>query len=183
MVPLDSSALKNFLRKHWAAVTLFVIGVLLSLSGSVYVFWWFSGNAQSTGLVPSSLGLWSMHHLVWFIIYMVLWELFIIGIPVAVAGVIGWQWWKRLPSEEWPGYPRWKGSRRSRGGGGGSFMFFIVFSVKVYLDGKWNLPIATWTLDYVVGSVILILALAAAILGIPGAIAAVWWVRREMRKP
>jgi hypothetical protein len=97
-----SSDWKSFLRKHWEVAAVFVAGVVLAFVGMVYVFWWFAGDAQSTGLVPSSLGLWSMHHLIWFAIYLILWELLIIGIPVAIAGVLVWQWWKRLPAEEIP---------------------------------------------------------------------------------
>ena len=173
---------KSFLRKHWSAVAAFGAGAILAFIGIVYVFWWFAGDAQSIGLVPSSLGLWAMHHLIWFTIYLILWELLIIGVPVAVAGILGWQWWKKLPAEE-RAYRFWKKrSKTSRGGGGGSFLFFVAFCVKVYIDGNWNVPIATWTLSYVVSSTILILAIGAIIIGIPATIAGLWWIRREMRK-
>jgi hypothetical protein len=178
-----SSDWKSFLRKHWGAAAVFLAGVVLAFVGSVYVFWWFAGDAQSTGLVPSGLSLWTMHHLIWFIIYLILWELLIIGVPVAIAGVLVWRWWNRLPAEE-RGYRFWrKRSKTSRGGGGGGFFFFVAFCVKVYIDGNWNVPIATWNLNYVVSSTILILAIGAIVIGIPATIAGVWWVRREMKKP
>ena len=64
-----------------------------------------------------------------------------------------------------------------------SLFFFIAFCVKVYLDGNWNVPIGSWTLDYVVGSMVLILEWTLIILGIPAAIAVVWWTRHVMKKP
>ncbi len=87
-----------------------------------------------------------------------------------------------MPTEERVEYDFGKRSRKTKGGGGGSLLFFIVFCIKVYLDGNWNVPIATWTLNYVVDSVVLIVILAAIIFGIPATIAGVWWVRREMKK-
>jgi len=48
---------RRFMRKHWKAVGIFVVAGALALEGAVYVFLWFVKNAQSTGLVPSTLGL------------------------------------------------------------------------------------------------------------------------------
>lgn len=178
---MENSDWRRLLRKHWRAVAAFALGAALAFAGTVYVFQWFAGNAESSGMVPSTLGLWTMSHLVTFIVYMVLWELLLIGVPVAVAGVAGWQlWWKRLPEEERKF--RFTGRKRSTGGGGGSLLFFISFCIKVLVDGKWNTPIATFTLDYVVGSVVIILVWGVIIFGIPAAIALTWWISREMKK-
>jgi hypothetical protein len=179
---MENSDWRRLMRKHWRAAAAFATGAALAFAGAVYVFQWFAGNAQSSGLAPSTLGLWTMSHLVTFILYLVLWELLLIGVPVAiVAGVLGWRWWKRLPEEE--RRLKFTGRKRSTGGGGGSLLFFIAFCIKVYVDGKWNVPIATFTLDYVVGSVITILVLVVIIVGIPAAIALTWWIRREVKKP
>ncbi len=179
----DGSLWRRFVRKHWGIVAVFVAAGVLIFVGSVYVFRWFVGTAQSSGLVPSSLGLWSMRNLVDFILHSIFWELLFIGIAVAVVGVIGWQWWRRLPSEERWDYRFGRRSRRTKGGGGGGLLFFIAFCIKIYADGNWNVPIATFTLNYVVDSVVLILAVGALIVGIPAAIAGTWWIRREMKKP
>jgi ribosomal protein S4E len=58
----------------------------------------------------------------------------------------------------------------------------IVSQGKVYVDGNWNVAISTWTLDYVVGSMITILIWIAAIFAIPAAIGVIWWIRHEMNK-
>jgi hypothetical protein len=173
---------KDFMRMHWAAVAIFVLAGALALAGAVYVFLWFVGSSQSSGMVPSTLGLWTMANLVTFILYAIFWELLLVGIPIAVAAVAGWQWWKRLPDEERRGYHLGKRSRSTGGGGGVSLLFFIAFCIKVYVDGKWNVAIATFTLDYVVGSVITILVWGLVILGISAAIGLTWWIRHEMKK-
>ena len=47
---------KRFMKKHWIAIATFVLAIILAAAFAVYVFWWFTGYAQTTGLVPSTLG-------------------------------------------------------------------------------------------------------------------------------
>jgi hypothetical protein len=176
-----SSDGRNFVRRHWGAVAAFVIAGALAFAGAIYVFLWFVDNAQSSGMVPGTLGLWTMANLVTFISYAVFWELLLIGVPVAIAAVVGWVWWKRLPDGEWRGYHF--GGRSRSTGGGVSLLLFIAFCIKVFIDGKWNVAISTFTLDYVVGSLVTILVWGLIILGIPAAVALTWWMSRELRKP
>ena len=176
------SGWKRFIRKHAVAFAIFIIAIVLAVAGAVYVFVWFTGNAQSTGLVPSTLNLWSMNHVLLFILHAIFWELVLIGIPVAIAAVIGWQWWKRLPEGE-KYHLSGKGSKSSRAGGAISPLLFIAFAIKVYVDGNWNQAIASWNLDYVIGSMITILIWTVAIFAIPAIIGIVWWIRHETKKP
>ena len=170
------------MRKHWRMAAVFVVGAALVFAWSVYIFLWFVGTAQSSGQVPTTLGLWTMSHLVTFIVYAVLWEVLLVGIPVVVAVVAGWQlWWRRVPEAERRFH--FGGRKRSTGGGGGSLLLFIAFCIKVFIDGRWNVPIATFTLDYVVGSLITILVWGIITLGIPAAIGLTWWISHEMKKP
>ena len=174
---------KPFIRRHWSMALVFVVAAALAFAGAVYVFWWFNGNAQTAGLVPSTLNLWTMGHVVTFILYLIFWELVLIGIPVAVGAVLGWQWWKRLPAEEKEYRFLGRGSRSRNAGGAISPLLFIAFAIKVYVDGNWNVAISTWTLDYVVSSIITILIWIAAIFAIPATIVLVWWIRHELNKP
>ncbi len=173
---------RSFMKRHWGAVGVFAAGAILAFAWAVYVFWWFTGDAQSTGLVPGVLSLWTMGHLLSFILYSIFWELLLVGVPVAIAAVAAWRWWKRLPVEERAGL-RFGRHSRSKGGGGASLLICLAFALKVYLDGNWDVPISAFTVNYVVGSMITILEWAAVILGIPAAIALAWWVNREMRRP
>lgn len=177
----EDSDWRSFMRRHWSAVTMLGLAAALAFIWAVYVFLWFVGNAQSSGLVPGLLGLWTMGNLVAFILYAVFWEFLLVGIPIAIVAVVGWQWWKRLPEEERRG-GQFGGRKRSAGGGGVSLLLFIAFCLKVFIDGKWNVPIATFTLDYVVGSLITILVWGLIIFGIPIAIGLIWWINHEMKK-
>lgn len=177
----ESASFWTFLKRHKGAFAAFIIAAILVAAWAVYVFWWFTENAQSTGLVPSSLGLWTMGNLVNFIIFSILWELLLVGIPVAIAGIGAWMWWRRLPIEERTGYHLGKGSRRAGGSGGASGVLFIAFAIKVFVDGNWNVPISAYSVNYVVGSMITILAWVAVIIGIPVAIGLTWWASRKMK--
>ena len=179
----QGSEWKRFMRKHWIVVAIFVLAIILAAAGAVYVFWWFTGYAQN-GLVPSTLGSWSMANLIFFILNLIFWELVLIGIPAAIGAVIGWQWWKRLPPEEKVPHLFGRSSRSRNASGAVSTLLFIAFAIKVYIDGNWNEAISNYTLNYVVGSMITILAWIAIIIGIPLTIGAIWWLHREMhRKP
>ncbi len=173
----------RFLRKHWLIVAIFIVAGILAAVGAVYIFVWFVGQAQAISLVPSSLGAWSMNSIVLFILHLIFWELLFIGIPAAIGAVAGWQWWKRLPEEEKKEYHLSnKRSKSSSAGGAISPLLFIAFAIKVYVDGNWNVAIATWNLDYVVGSMITILIWAVAIFAIPATVGIIWWIRHEMNK-
>ena len=175
----NSSEWKRFLSGHWKIFVLFVAACILAFIGAILVYLWFVGNAQSTGLVPSVLAQWTMGHLVSFILNLIFWELLLIGIPLIIVAIAGWQWWKRLPSEEKKEYRFFgKRSRASRGGSGVSGLLFVAFAIKVYVDGNWNAAMSTWTVDYVVYSFITILVWVAIILGIPAAIVLIWWISR-----
>jgi hypothetical protein len=179
----NGSEWKRFLARHWKIFVLFVAACILAFIGVILVYLWFVGNAQSTGLVPSVIGQWTMGQLVSFILNLIFWEILFIGIPVIIAAIVGWQWWKRLPSEERKEYRFFgKRSRASRGGGGVSGLLFIAFAIKVYADGNWNVAMSTWTVDYVVYSFITILVWVAVILGIPAVIVLIWWISRGRRR-
>jgi hypothetical protein len=170
------------MRRHRGAVATLVLAGASAFAGAVYVFLWFVSSAQASGMAPSTLGIWTMGNLVRFILYAVFWELLLVGVPVAVAAAAFWQWWRRLPDGGRRGGYRFGGGSRSTGGGGGfSLLLFIAFCIKVYIDGKWDVAIATFTLNYVVDSMVTILVWGLVIIGIPAAMALTWWIRREMK--
>jgi hypothetical protein len=179
---------KKFLRKHWKAIGLFVVGGILVFIGAILVYLWFVEKAQVTGLVPMTLNMWTMGYLVTFVLHVIFWEVLFIGVPAALVAVaVWWLWWKRFPDDEKEEYRRehlFSGtrSRSTNGGGGISFLVFIAFIIKIYLDGNWNVPFAAWTFDYLVYSCIKALIWVLIICGIPLAIGGTWWLRHEMKK-
>ena len=177
---------KVFLRKHWKMLVVFVIAAIAVVAGAILVLLWFMGNALATGLVPALMGAWTMHHLVWFLLYLILWEIVFIGIPVLVVVlIIVFLWWKQLPAEERAEYRRGhlfgRRSRRSDGSGAVSLFLFLGFIIKVYVDGNWNVAFATWTFNYIMYSLVWVFVWIAVIAGIPLLIGGIWWLRRQMK--
>jgi len=61
-------------------------------------------------------------------------------------------------------------------------LLFIAFAIKVYVDGNWNVAISSYTLGYVVGSMVTILVWIVIIFGIPIAIGLIWWIHHAVKK-
>jgi hypothetical protein len=178
---------KKFLRKHWIMLIVCIAAAVAVAISAILVFLWYVGDAQATNLVPSTLNLWTMGYLVTFLLYALFWEIILIGIPVIVViAAIYFLWWKKLPSEERQEYRRrhlfGKKSRSRDGGSAITFLVNIGFIIKVYIDGNWNVPFASWTFDYLVHSYLWVIIWMAVIFGIPLLIGAAWWIHREMKK-
>jgi hypothetical protein len=180
----DSKEWRRFLRRHWQMFVLFVVSAVSAVIGAVYVFLWFAANAQSGSMVPKTLGLWSMAHLLTFMLNLIFWEIVLVGVPVAIASLAGWWWWRRLQYEEKKEYHFFNTPSRSSGGGGVlSLLFWIAFSIRIYLDGNWNIAIATWTLDYFVYTSVWTVIWIMIIFGIPASvIGIIWWITKDREK-
>ena len=177
---------KKFLKKHWQMLALFIAIAIVAFAGAIYVFLWFVGGA-SPDLAPPLLSEWAMGNFMPFLLHLIFWEAIFIGIPVIItAASIYFGWWKKLPDAERKEYRDkhlfGKRTKRSDAGGGFSFLIFIVFSIKVWLDGYWGVPIATWKLDYLVNNCIWAIIVIAVVIGIPILIGATLWMHYEMKK-
>lgn len=187
MAENDEKIWKKFLKKHWQMFALFIVIIVAAIIGAIYVFINFVGDAQASGLVPEMLGLWSMGHMITFFLHLLLWEVIFIGIPVLIAfGTIYGLWWKNLPEKERKEYKDGKlfTGKRSRTDGGQfvSFLVFIVFAIKIFYDGNWGVPIATWSFDYLITSCLWSIFWIAIVFGIPMLIGGTWYLRHIMKK-
>ena len=179
----DREIWRKFLRMHRRMLVLFVAGAILVVTGAILVVLWFAGDAQSSGLVPRTLGLWSMGSLVTFLLRLILWEFLLVGVPTILAALAAWQWWKKLPGEEKKEYHFFDRRSRATGRGGSvSLLVLVAFSIKVFTDGNWNVAFATWTFDYLVYSLLSALIWVLVIFGIPASLAIIWWINREVKR-
>ncbi len=181
-----SGVWRKFLKRHWKATTVLAAGAGIAVIWAVLVFLWFVGQAQSTGIVPSTLSLWAMGHLISFILNLAFWELILVGVPVIVGLVVTYGVYMRLPAEEREEYKRaglFKSNSKNRDRGNIiTFVVNVVFIIKIYADGNWNLPFSNWSLDYLIGSYLLALVVVVAIVGVPILIGGSWYLHRELKR-
>ena len=179
----EEDSWKKFVKNHLNMLMFWIVVVIVAAVGSVYVYQWFVADAQSSGMVPALLGQWSLSHMITFMLHLAFWELLIVGIPVAVMAILGWVWWNRIPAAERNEYKFFsKGTKSEKGGGGFSFLFFVVFCLKIYADGNFDVPMATWTLDYVVESILTLLMWGAIVVGIPAIIIGIIYLVSQAKK-
>ena len=175
------------MKRHWSMFVLWIVVIIGALIGAIYVFFWFVKDAQATGLVPEALGLWSMKHLIDFLLNLLFWEIVIIGIPLLIViGLIYLLWWKKLPYDELKEYKErhlfGKNSRTRDSGTGISLLINIGFAIKVYLDGNWDKPFAEWKFDYLIQSYFTVILWLLVIIGTPIIIGGAWWIWHKMKK-
>ena len=177
---------KKFLKKHWTMVVVFVVGAILVSVGAILEYLRFVEHAQSTGLVPATLGLWTMGNIVTFILQLILWEVLLIGVAIALA-VVALIWWYKFPDEEKKEYERAHlfGTHTKKTSGGSTaieFFIFIAFCIKIFTDGNWNADFETWTFDYLVYSCLWACIWVLIIFGIPMAVGGLSWIIYKTKK-
>lgn len=178
----------KFLKRQWK-MTLVIAGLIAAAAvAALFVFLWVVADAQATGLVPASIGLWSVGYVITFILHVILWEFVFVGTwGIPVAALIYLLWWKKIPDEErkeYVGEPKKKrrGMAAGRGGGFISFIVTITWLIMIWINGRWNLAFQAWTFNDFVYSWLHAAAWDLLILGIPAAILIIGYVVYEVRK-
>jgi len=124
-----------------------------------------------------------MGYILAFLLHLILREVLFVGVPVILAAIGGWLWWRILPDED-KACMRLGTRSKATGEGGGSisFLVFVAFCIKVFTDGNWNVAFATWTFDYLVYSCLWALIWVLTIFGIPIGLGIIWWIHHKMKK-
>jgi len=161
------------ITQHWKAFLVFVIGCIIALAGAVLVLFWFIETSDFGAMGTATIGEWSLAWIWGFIIYLIFYELLIIGIPAAIAFGLGWYiFWKRLSAgekAEIKGREK-KKHRGSSAGGGFGFFMFIAFTILMYLRGEFSTPLGNFQYSYLVYTWFTALGWLLLIGGIPAAI-------------
>ncbi|MFX0056150.1 MAG: hypothetical protein ACFFAX_10065 [Promethearchaeota archaeon] len=171
---------KRFLKRHWKMTIVFAVIFAAAVAVAILVFLWFIDTAQTSGLVPSMLGEFTIGYLITFILHMIFWELALVASWVIVAvAAIYFLWYKQLPEEE-QDITRGERGRREEGDAFG-FLVAVFWLIITWIEGRWDLAFEAWTLDVWVYSWISAFLWVLLIFGIPIAVYFFWWVGQEMR--
>lgn len=89
----DARAAKKFLRRHWKMTIALAVGLVVAVAVAFYVFLWVTATVQASGLVPTTLGAWSVATLFTYYITVLIWELvFVVSWALPMVFVIFGIW-------------------------------------------------------------------------------------------
>ena len=167
----DGEFWKRKIKEHWKVFTVSIIGCVVAIVGALLVLFWFIETSPIGAMGTATIGEWTLAWIWEFFIFLILWELLIVGIPVGVAFGVGWYlWWNKLSAEEKAEFKgRWPGRGTAEGGGFG-FVMFIAYSIYIYINGDFSTPFGDYPYTYWVYSWFLTLAWLLVIFGIPATI-------------
>lgn len=159
-----------FIKRHWKAFIIFIIGCIIALVAAVFVLFWFIETSTIGAMGTATIGEWTIS-LIWqFLFYLVLWELILVGIPAAISFGLGWYiFWKRLSTEENAEFKEREKKKHRDSSISSAFGFgmFIAFSIYVYLIGEINTPLGDKPYSYWVYTWFTALGWLLLIAGIP----------------
>jgi hypothetical protein len=162
-----------FIKRHWKAFIIFVIGCIAALAGAIVVLFWFIETSTIGAMGTATIGEWTIAWLWSFLLYLIFWELVYIGIPAAITFGVGWYvFWKQLSDEDKAEFKERdkKKHHSSSVSSGFGFLLFIAFSIYVYFIGEINTPLGNHSYSYWVYTFFTALGWLLLIAGIPAAI-------------
>ena len=166
---------KKFLLRNWKMALVMAASFVVAAIVALFVFLW----VVETGTFPASLGDWTVGLIVSFILQVIFWELLLVVtwvIPIAAA----FYWW----FNKQPDADLWKPGRgRRESGDAFGFLIGVAWLIMLWIDGRWNQTLQTWTFTEWIYSWLTVLGWVLMIFGIPAVIIFVLWViNREMNK-
>ncbi|MFX1560464.1 MAG: hypothetical protein ACFFBL_07735 [Promethearchaeota archaeon] len=176
---LDEKQMR-FMKKHWRMTIVFAAVFAVAVTVAVLVFLWFIENAQTTALLPSTLGEFTVGYLITFILHVIFWELLLVGSWVLVIVVVIYlKWYNKLPEEERLGGPK-RGSREE--GDAIGFLIGVFWLIIIWTSDRWDLAFNAWTLTDWVISWLTAVGWVFVVFGIPIGIYFIYWIMTEREK-
>ncbi len=141
----------ELLKKYWKFIAIFITGGFIAFIGAILVLLWYVETSAIGGQGAWTIDQFSIGSIVTWVIFFIIFELVIIGIPTAIilGGLALW-WWINLPQEEKDQFGGGKPTKRGAGSGGWSFLTLIVFLIMIFLHGNWNTPLGTLSYSYLI---------------------------------
>ncbi|MFW9771930.1 MAG: hypothetical protein ACFFBY_01515 [Promethearchaeota archaeon] len=172
----EESVWTGMIRKYWYAIILYGIAIIGAIIGVILVFLTFIAAPDIAGGGTWTFAQFSVGALILWFIFLFLWELLLVGLPVigylAIVTVI---FWFVVLSEEDKAIikSREKKERKvkktSGGSGAAGFLFFIAFILVLVIDGNLfaafdTLPYTYFLFAYLVGVMWTVIVLGIPVL-------------------
>lgn len=189
----EGSFWMGMIKKHWYVLIIYGIALAGLIVGGFLVLWKYI-ESWSYSLLPSgpnsTFNEFSLGIFVLWIIWLILWELLYVWLPVIgyciVVTVI--LWYKIIPEEDKQAIKsrekkeKKKTKKAAGGSGGAGILFFLVFMLVVYIDGNYwelagNLSYSYYLYAYLWG-----FFWVCIVLGIPILIGVIIYLCRKRKK-
>ncbi|MHA1144968.1 MAG: hypothetical protein ACTSRW_09555 [Candidatus Helarchaeota archaeon] len=183
--------IKKLSRIYWKIGLLYIIGGFGAGFAALLVFFWLLTLPITAGY-PLTLGDWTVLTIIDFSLKVSFWEAVIVGIPTISIGLgIFLYWWSRLSEDDKKDFLSMDDNSRRRRV---LRIFILIIAVAslgcilliylgyIILTNHLLVPIGSWTVAYVINSLIVSGALCATIVGIPAlVISVIYWYTKIYR--
>lgn len=178
---------KKKIKEHLIAFIAIIIAGVCAAIGMILVLIWFVETSDIGLQGKATFNQWSLAWVCGFVILLILWELFFVGLPMGLFfGIGGFLWWRRLPEEEkqeFKGREKNRQHRRARNLGGFNFFMFIAYCIYIAIDGNFFTPFGNLPYSYWLYAYLWTIAWVLIIIGIPGAIIGLIYFKKWLNKP
>lgn len=69
----DEDFWSMFIKRHWKAFSVFVIGCIVALAGAIMVFFWFMETSSIGSMGSVTIGEWTLAWMWLFLLYLIFW--------------------------------------------------------------------------------------------------------------
>lgn len=168
------------IRDHWIAFTFAILLAIGAAASAITVLLWFIDKGSVID-ASATIGDWSIAIGIKFVIFLILWELLLVGLPLfAVGGISFWIWWSRLGADEKKELKSYDKSHKSKGGkraSGGTFFINLAYILYIAIQGNFTTPFGDLQWTYWVYSYLWTIVWLAIIIGIPGLIGGIFYLK------
>jgi hypothetical protein len=182
---------KGMIKKYWYALIIYGIAVVGFIVGALLVLMHYMAAPDIAGGGTWTFGEFSVGSVILWIIFLFLWELLLVILPVlAYVGIVTALFWFVILSDEdktamKERERREKHKKRARGGGGAAnFIFFLAFLCVVTIDGNLWTAFGTISYTYYIYAYLVGIMWTCIVLGIPALIIGiVYIVKKGIKMP
>ncbi|MFX1538221.1 MAG: hypothetical protein ACFFDI_28835 [Promethearchaeota archaeon] len=160
------------IKKYWKFLTIMIVGGTIAVIAAVLVLLSYIDNSFIGGFGTWNIGQFSIGNMVFWIIWLAIFEILLVGLPaLIILGGIAIFWWRSLTPEEKADWERDSSSKRDIGGGSAfSFIINIIFLILIFLSGNWDNPLSNIPYSYLIHTYLFVMILLAIPVAIGGLI-------------
>jgi hypothetical protein len=180
---------RNLLVEYWQFAVIYGVITIGAIIAAILTLFWYVDTSPIGGQGTWTFDQFSMGSGIEWIIFLILWTIVIVGLPVLIIGgiVTGALWYQIFNEDKREAVKsqiKRDEEREKRFGrsseGSGIFGFFMFIGVCIYvaLDGNWTTEFGNLSFGYFINAWIAVFLWAAVIFGIGAAIFILWFVNK-----